>query len=81
MPNYLDSEAATEALDTAGRVLEAINADKFARKALSDLYKSWKEMIGLALISVGKYHVAREDYYGESHVMCGNLGYHNVLKQ
>ena len=49
VPDYFNSTAIE---DKAAEVVKVINADDFARKVLSDLYETWKEMLILCLISL-----------------------------
>ena len=50
VPDYFN--ATDKVLEQAAKVMTAINADDFARKVLSDLYETWKEMLILCLISL-----------------------------
>ena len=53
MPKYFGNSS-DELLDTAARVIEAINADDAARKVLSDLYETWREMLILCGVALSE---------------------------
>ena len=56
VPNYLEIDT-DEMMNTATKVIQAINGDDFARKVLADLYDTWQEMLVLCGISLGEYRV------------------------
>ena len=52
-----DGEKGNVTADDIESIIDFLNADDIFRQVLSDLYTSWKELIYLVLIALGRYPV------------------------